>query len=262
MAAAAAAAARISGRYAVHPLLPGVAQLAADACKGHIKPTWAPRAQELLSKWEKVAVCMPRYLEFTQKTNRKDLKRPHVFMNDTAQAKLAEFYLCCALRLRSEEVDAAGDDSERLLRLAHDVATEDVEPFFQECREFVADYDENLHKQLNETTPWYEVEEGLFWHHSFETAAPAAYANYRSLALPPQASWPSRDDAAGIEATLEACGRTLDVGGIARGAAEDTYQAFLEASSVPVKANIRTALIDHGVIMGDVRYRPSAEGQE
>merc|ERR1712242_197380 len=120
--------------------------------------------------WERMAVCMPKYAEFFKKTNRKDLKRAHVFMNEAAQAKLGEFYLCCALRFREADVEAAGQDSARLLELAREVATEEVEPFFQACREFVADYDEGLHRRLNDTTVWREVDDGLFWHHSFKVA--------------------------------------------------------------------------------------------
>jgi len=261
MAAAARAAARFTGRHAVHPLLAGAAQAAADACTGRLAPSWTPRAQGLLAKWQQLAVCMPRYAEFLKKTNRKDLKRPHVFMNDAAQAKLGEFYLCCALRLRPEDVEAAGQDAARLLELARLVATEDVEPFFQDCRDFVAGYDEALHKRLDDTTIWREVDDGLFWHHSFEAAASGAYAAYRAAALPPQAEWPAREDGAGVEAAMAACGRAVAEGGAARPLAEEVYRAFLEASAAPVQASLRTALIDHGIIWGDVRYRAGDGGQ-
>merc|ERR1719433_1346667 len=106
-------------------------------------------------------------------------------MNDAAQTKLFEFYLCWALQLRPQEVEAAGQDSGRLLELGRVVANEDVEPFFQACRDFSAGYDEDLHRRLDETTIWREVEDGLFWHHSFEAAAPGAYDAYRAAALPP-----------------------------------------------------------------------------
>eukprot|EP00435_Cladocopium_sp_Y103_P059145 s1274_g21.t1 len=109
-AAAAAAASKYTGKYALHPLLPGAAQAVADACSGKLHPSWTEKAQTLLTTWEKLHVCMPRYANFMAKCNRKDLKRPHVFMNEQAQAALGEFYLCCALRLRADEVDAAGED--------------------------------------------------------------------------------------------------------------------------------------------------------
>ena len=32
-----------------------------------------------------------------------------------------------------------------------------MEPFFQECRDFVKDYDPNLHTRLSETTIWHEA---------------------------------------------------------------------------------------------------------
>lgn len=262
MAAAARAAANFSGRFAVHPLLAGSAQLVADSCTGRLAPSWTPRAQEIMSKWERLHVCMPKYADFLKKTNRKDLKKPHIFMNDAAQARLAEFYLCCALRLRPDDVDAAGQDAPRLLELARTVATEEVEPFFQSCREFVSGYDQALHKRLDDTTVWREVDDGLFWHHSFEVAAPDAYAAYRAAALPPEAEWPQHDDSSGVEAVIKACSEAVAEGGGARPLAEDVYRAFLEASVTPVQASIRTALIDHGIIAGEVKYRQGGDAPE
>lgn len=255
MAAAAAAAAKFTGRYASHPLLPATAQLVSDACKGRITPSWTPHAQKLFGMFEKVGPCLPRYEQFLKKTNRKDLKRAHVFMNEEAQAKLGEFYLCCALRLRPEAVDVAGQDAEKLLKLANEVANEEVEPFFQECRDFVKDYDPNLHTRLSETTIWHEVDDGLFWHHSFEATTPKAYKAYRSAVLPPEEAWPAHDDSAAVEALLETCSREVAEGGRARALAEEVYRDFLEASATPIKANIRTALIDHGIMAGDVVFR-------
>eukprot|EP00405_Crypthecodinium_cohnii_P005464 CAMPEP_0194749214 /NCGR_PEP_ID=MMETSP0323_2-20130528/3410_1 /TAXON_ID=2866 ORGANISM="Crypthecodinium cohnii, Strain Seligo" /NCGR_SAMPLE_ID=MMETSP0323_2 /ASSEMBLY_ACC=CAM_ASM_000346 /LENGTH=266 /DNA_ID=CAMNT_0039664153 /DNA_START=80 /DNA_END=880 /DNA_ORIENTATION=+ len=256
---AAAAAAKYSGKFAVHPLLPGAAQLAVDSCTGRLKPRWTPKAQELFNVWDKVGVCMPRYAEFLKKTNRKDLKRIHVFMNEKAQAKLAEFYLCCALKLRPDEIEAAGQDSEKLLKLANEVATTEVEPFFEDCRNFVKDYDWELHEKLDNTTIWREVEDSLFWHHSFEAAAPKTYLAYRQKLLPAQDKWPASDDTAGIQEVLERVAGSVDEGGCARTEAEEVYQAFLEASSMPIKASIRSALIDHGIMAGEVVYRGNQE---
>jgi hypothetical protein len=198
---------------------------------------------------------MPLYAEFLKKTNRKDLKRAHVFMNEAAQAKLGEFYLCCALMLRSEAVDAAGQDAAQLLHVAHEVANEDVEPFFQSCRDFVSGYDATLHKRLDDTTIWREVNDGLFWHHSFEAAAPEAYAAYQAASLPPQEEWPAHDDVASLDTLMSSCSGAVAEGGAARPLAEEVYRAFLEASATPIKANLRNALIDHGIISGEIVYR-------
>lgn len=252
---AAAAASRFKGKYAVHPLLPGAAQLLADNCKEHIRPVWAPKASELLGTWQKIGPCMSKYAEFLKKTNRKDLKKIQVFMNEGAQAKLGEFYLCCALQLRREAIEAAGSDAQGLMSVANSVATEEVEPFFQSCRDFVADYDEALHKQLDNTTVWREVEDSLFWHHSFEVVAQKEYADYQRAVLPPEAAWPDREDTAGLEAVLADCSRAVAEGGPGRPLAEDIFKRFLDASATPVKADVRGALIDHGIIWGEVTYR-------
>jgi len=261
MAGAAASAAKAAlslpkGKFALHPLLPGAAQLLNQACTGRITPSWRLHTEGLLENWGKLGMCMPRYLEFREKLSRKDIKRAHIFMNEAAQAKLGEFYLCCALHLRPEAIESAGMDSEKLMQVANACATEDVEPFFEACRDFVKGYDEGLHKLLDQTTVWREVDDSLFWHHSFELTAPHKYADYRERLLPPEASWPDKEDAAGIEAVLTRGEAELaQESSTARAAADDTYELFLEACKTPVQANIRTALIDHGVIMGEVRYR-------
>lgn len=73
--------------------------------------------------------------------------------------------------------------------------------------------------------------------------------------LPPEEAWPARDDSATVEALLETCSREVAEGGRARALAEEVYRDFLEASATPIKANIRTALIDHGIMAGDVVFR-------
>lgn len=244
------------GKYAIHPLLPGAASLAAKACIGRVKPTWAIEAQDLLRRWGEVAPCMKHYAEFRSKTKARDLKKQHVFMNEKASAELARFYLCCAVRIRREEVDACGTDNQKLLELAGKVATENVEPFFDECREFAKGYDKNLHRALDETTVWYEVDDGLFWHHSFEAGAKGEYAAFTAEALPPREAWPEAEDMAGVDHALEVFGATLGENGAMRPGAERVFSAFLDSSVMPAKCSIRTALIDHGILWGDVDYRP------
>merc|ERR1719469_815042 len=183
-AAAAASAAKFSGKFAVHPLLPGVAQLAAKSCIGKVKPSWASEAQRLLGTWEQLGPCMRHYSDFRKNTKAKDLKKQHVYMNDGASSELAKFYLCCALRLRPDAVENAGQNSDKLLQLASAVAQEEVEPFFEDCRKFVDSYDEVMHRKLDETTVWHEIDESLFWHASFEVAASTEYTALQAVALP------------------------------------------------------------------------------
>jgi len=258
MASAAAASAKratlAKGKFAVHPLLPGVANLAAKACIGRVKPAWAPTAQDLLQRWGEIAPCMKHYADFRSKTKARDLKKQHVFMNEKASAELARFYLCCAVRIRREEVDACGEDNQKLLELAGKVATEIVEPFFDDCREFIKGYDVNLHRALDETTVWYEVDEALFWHKSFEAGAADEYAAFIEEAL--REDWPEAGDTAGVDRALETLGAAVAENGALRPGAEKVFAAFLDASVMPAKCSIRTALIDHGIAWGDVEYRP------
>merc|ERR1712187_418707 len=97
------------------------------------------------------------------------------------------------------------------------------------------------------TAIWREVDDALFWHHSFEVAAPKAYADYCSAALPPRAAWPAPEDAEAIKTLIEdRATLTVAEGGAARPLAEDVYRRFLEVSVTPIQGSIRTALIDHG----------------
>eukprot|EP00929_Paragymnodinium_shiwhaense_P070714 TRINITY_DN35837_c0_g1_i1.p1 TRINITY_DN35837_c0_g1~~TRINITY_DN35837_c0_g1_i1.p1 ORF type:complete len:315 (+),score=86.69 TRINITY_DN35837_c0_g1_i1:124-945(+) len=250
------------GKYSIHPLLPGAAQAVVDACKPDLMPSWRGQAEDIFDKFQKIGPCMPKYTDFLKTTNKKDLKKPHVFMNDTAQEKLGEFYLCCALHLRMEEVEKVAKDNEALLKLASTVATEDVEPFFENCRNFIASYDEALHRRLDGTTVWREVDDKLFWHHSFEAAAAEPYTVFRSALLPPEADWPAPEKEDEVEKLLAECARRIAADGgdaEARKLAEAVYQGFLEACVSPVQAAVRTALIDQAVIAGEVTYRPEHE---
>lgn len=255
MAHVASAAAKQVASKATHPLVPGIAQLIHKTCKGRLKPSWTGEAQELLSTWGKIGVCMPYYLQFQKKTKKRDIKKVHVFMNEKAQARLGKFYLCCAFRLLPERVEAAGSDSQQLLRIASEVAQEHVEPFFEKCRKFVEDYDEGLHRRLDETTVWYEISDSMFWHHSFEVVAPDVYTNFQDLVLPPKAAWPNPGDMAKTEALVKKCEAVVLKDGPGRELAEDVYQRFLEASSVSVKERLRSALIDNGIVWGQINYR-------
>jgi hypothetical protein len=201
---------------------------------------------------------MKYYADFRKKTKASDVKRLQVFMNEKAQSELARFYLCCALRLRRQEVEDIGQDSERLLQMASKVAQEDVEPFFVRCREFVEDYNEDLHRKLDGTTVWRDVEDSIFWHHSFQTATPEEYARFQAALLPSSEQWPAPDDTEAVAKILEDSAILMeDASHPAAVAGHSVFQGFLEASSVTVKGALRTALIDHGIIWGEVNYRPS-----
>jgi hypothetical protein len=181
---------------------------------------------------------LPRYTKFVSTTNPKDLKRAHVFMNDEAQALLAEFYLCCAMFLRPEAVEACGNDNTALLELAQRVAEEDVEPLFDQCREFVEDYDEPLHGALVESTQ-FRADEVLFWDMTFRSSAPSEYIAFQEKAA-----------AAGVEEDVKACEEWVRGNDEGLELATAVYARFLDASSQPVKGRVRDMLISHGIMAG------------
>merc|ERR1712216_721924 len=109
-------------------------------------------------------------------------------------------------------------------------------------------------------TVWRDVNDKLFWHHSFEAAAAEQYLAFQASVLPPESQWPDKEEE--VAALLADCAKRIAVDGgdaPARKSAEAVYQGFLEACAAPVQATIRTALIDQAIIAGEVTYRPDSE---
>ena len=99
--------------------------------KSGVAPAWELPARRFFELWPKLRACSPKYREFVKSCDPKDLKNAHVFMNDAASRELVEYYLCCALLLRPNEVETIATNGDELLKLAEKVAREDVEPVTQ-----------------------------------------------------------------------------------------------------------------------------------
>jgi hypothetical protein len=245
---------------------------------------WVKESQRFFETWEKVAPCMPKYEEFllAHKAPKNDLGKGAInFENDLkkmgkaqagramhpeAQAKLAEFYLAVALRMRPEEISEAGDNQKKLLQVAQTCAEEDFEPFLENARALISDYDATLHKALEDTSPFYEVDEGLFWQANFEVAAPAELHNYLTTLghgsgqrwsvgelsyrkwLPEDAS-SSKDVSTLVDAAWRGFEGNDSMLDSARRAGKIAYEKWLQASSMPVKAAISNSLMEHGLLV-------------
>jgi hypothetical protein len=178
-------------------------------------------------------------------------------MNEDVQIALGEFYLCVASQLRPDELNAAGSDNAALLQVARRCAEEDFEPFIEHARNFVADYDSGLHKALEETCPLYEVEDGLFWRANFDVASAAEFQHFLTALghgsgqrWVPDKTYTSPKDVEGVIASArDALNGDDVVFEPARRAAKLTYEKWLEASSMPVKADIIKALSEHGLLV-------------
>ena len=202
------------------------------------RPQWAHTAQtSIFPMLEKLHICLPKYHEFLTKTKKTDVRRADVFMNDEASGALAEFYLCCALKLRPDDIEAAGQESAKLLQIAGDVATKDVEPFLDEVRTFVDDYDHDIHQNLEETTPFMEIDQGLFWHHNFLAASKTDYEKLLAKAKG------TNDEKWEQELS---------------GEAKVVAEQWLDKSAMSVKAVIRDLLIRHGLIVGKISFQPQS----
>lgn len=268
---------RAAGRIGQRPgdLLPSLASLVPKFAQAHHRPAseapWVKSAESFFETWQKVAPCMPRYQAFlaahqapgelgrgflhdlkqTQRANRGKV------MTDAAQSALGEFYLSVAARLRPGEVNAAGQDSDALLQVARRCAEEDFEPFVERARHLVADYNTSLHEALQATCPLYEVDDGLFWHANLEVAAASEFNHFlTALGHGSGQGWvagAAHVAPAKVAKVVETCWEGL-VGGEAcfepaRRAATVTYDKWLEASSMPVKAAIAQVLMEHGLLI-------------
>jgi len=234
---------------------------------------WVKSSESFFNTWKKVGPCMPKYAEFLAHHRDQGLDVGNGFLNDTKLAQKAlggkthgnekvvvaigEFFLQVASQLRPKEVEAAGSDSNALLKVAQKCAEEDFEPFIENARELVSSYDPKLHKALEETSIWYEVDDGLFWQANFDVAAPAAFLHFLTAIghgsgqgyVEGKAHTSQKDITRQVELVREGLSGSDPAFEPARRAAEVTYTNWLEASSMPVKADIKKILSEHGLIV-------------
>lgn len=261
--------------YRVGDLVPSLAALIPEvpACK-QTKPSelqWVKKSESFFQTWQKVTPIMPKYeaflkshvmpgevrggLMFDMRVMRDKLQGQA--MSEDSQAALGEFYLAVALQLRPKEIDAASSDSEALLRVARQCAEEDFEPFIEQARELIADYNAGLHQALEETCPLYEVDDGLFWRANFDVVAPAELLHFlTALGHGSGQGWTSakaHTSPKHVEKTVAEAKKGLmgDDPAMepARRAAGIIYNKWLEASSMPVKATIAKTLMQHGFMV-------------
>lgn len=265
--------------YHAGDLVPSLAglipKLPANQDKKVTDMPWVKSSQSFFDMWNLVAPCMPKYevflnahkgLGIAEADEGKtagfvyDLGKARSAlggraMNEQTSAALAEFFLCVALRLRSEEVTAAGSDSKALLEVARRSAEEDFEPFIDAARKLVADYNRSLHQALEETSPFYEVDLDLFWHANFDVVAPAELQHYLTALghgsgyAIGHAHTSKKEVAKTIEKTREALFSNDNTLEPARRAAMMVYDKWLEASSMPVKARIIQLLMEQGLLV-------------
>lgn len=254
------------------------------------KLPWVQSSESFFETWSKVGPCMPKYAAFLQAHKKvfgpagikegkegtslgsqdgflRDLNKTRTLQGGSAvssevEAPLAEFYLAVALRLRPQAIEAAGSDSKALLETARSCAEEDFEPFIEKARDFVSDYDPGLHKALEDTCPFYEVDDGLFWHANFDVAAPAEFQHFlTALGHGSGQGWVQERQHTSPERVAKVVDEALHSMNSgdpmlepARRAAQLTYEKWLEASSMPIKGSITKMLMEHGFIIGKDVY--------
>jgi hypothetical protein len=241
---------------------------------------WVKSSENFFATWTKISPCMPKYAEFLALHKKEGLKVGQGFEQDSKRAgrqmagkvmaneeiiaALGKFYLHVALQLRPEELEKAGSDNASLLKVAQKCAEEDFEPFVDTARELVSDYNPTLHKALEETAPWYEVDDGndgLFWQANFDVAAPGAFQHFLTAVghgsgqgfVDGKHTSP-KEVASRIEEIREGLNSTSAAYEPARRAAKVVYEQWLDASSMPVKGDIKKILMEHGLIVSKEVY--------
>jgi hypothetical protein len=255
-----------------------IPKLPANKNKVASQMPWVKSAESFFETWKKVSPCMPKYAEFLalHKTTdgptlgnglMHDMKLARRAQNgrvarEEVVAALGEFYLHVALQLRPQEVEAAGSDDFGLLKLAQKVAEEDFEPFVENARELVFDYDPALHKALENTSPWYEVDDGLFYQANFDVASPSAFLHFLTAVghgsgqghVGGKAHTSPEEVARQVEIVWDGMTSNDPAYEPARRAAEVVYDQWMEASSMPVKADIKKVLSERGLLITEALY--------
>jgi len=237
---------------------------------------WVQSSRVFFEQWEKITPVMDKYHDFVAthqlglglgKGVKKDLftvkeARAGRLMGEKATVAIGEFYLACALQLRPDEIEQAGMDNKALMQVARSCAEQDVEPLIEQAVELCSDYDQNLHKALEDTSAWYEVDEGLFWHANFEVVAPAEFQHYLTALghgsgqgwMPTEHKSRSKDVDRQVTSAQDALHSGLPNSEPARRASLLIYQKWLAACSMPVKASILRALQENGFIVGSALH--------
>lgn len=234
---------------------------------------WVKSAEMFFDTWKKISPCMPKYAEFLalHKTQGgptlgngfvHDMKLARQVQNgkvasDEVVAAIGKFYLHVAFQLRPLDVEKVGSDSTGLLKLAQKCAQEDFEPFVDNARELASDYDPALHRALEETSPWYEVDDGLFYQANFDVAAPSAFLHFLTAVghgsgqghVEGKAYTSPEQVARRVELVSEGLSSNDPAFEPARRAAEVVYEKWLEASAMPVKGDIKRILSEHGLLV-------------
>ncbi|KFG60718.1 hypothetical protein TGRUB_224730 [Toxoplasma gondii RUB] len=167
------------------------------------KPQWARVCEERhFPMLQKLQPCFPLYRDVLAAMEQADFKPAGLVVNSEAQAKLGEFFLCCACALRPQEVESAGADNAALLRVAQRTAEKDFEPWLQEVRSFVSDFDATLADQVEAAALLRAHDEGRFWEASFAAAAPDLFDALVAAAEKADAETVNRSDEASSSPSL------------------------------------------------------------
>ncbi|KAL8441432.1 hypothetical protein Emag_007176 [Eimeria magna] len=225
-----------------------------------VKPSWMEICESrIFPVLRRVHPCLPLYTETLKCMKAEDFKPQGLIVNPQAQAKLGEFYLCCAYTLKPEEVDAAEGDRNKLLKLARQTAEEVVEPWIAAVRAFVEDYDPSVAQKLEEAAALKASAETTFWRLNFEAASPQRFARFLEEVSRHQAALyihlnQPRSFAAAAAAAISEEPTEDAAGGDAiptslRPLADEVYSEWLAATAQPIKGEVRAALASCGLLV-------------
>lgn len=220
-----------------------------------------------MQAWPKLVTAAPKYQKWLSKTNPNDLKKAHVFMNDAAQAELVEYYLTCALLFVPDEVKAIEKDSDKLLKLADHVANSIVEPILETGKNLALEYNETEHRALEDLTIWKEIQDDLYFYHSFENLAKKEFDSYNDVIENKLGRSSSKDyftKIADAVAEAEAAEKIIQLPENIEIELNEIYNADSEIEKVtvdlfskwvniaghPIRGTVRNALLDMKFLMG------------
>jgi hypothetical protein len=220
------------------------------------KMAWIREVQSFCDTWKKVDPRMSKHNEFALARSSVSLLLPG--LANKVEGVPGKLTTAEVLKILGQSQPQAIERvrSRDKARMMADTC-EDSEPFYDEVRKFVEDYDVSVHKSLEGTRSLYEVDDGLFWKANFDIVAPVEFRHFinacghafhgkRNMSLLAAPMSPAE-----VAEVLGDCSQGITYGKIVykpvRQAAVSVYSKWLEAMSMPSKANIAKILMQQGL---------------
>lgn len=189
-------------------------------------PLWLPAATRLSRAFVSIRPCLDDYngcLLSIQKAN--ETRLSVLASNKETKTSIEKFYICCSKALQRPLLEASAIHTNIC---PFSVARDIIEPLFTDAVEFVSDYDPALHMALEDSTKFYSVDQRIFWHQNFLATSSDRYSD--------------------VVNKLKSQDIAIEPADQIRHDMQEVYSTWLNCSAMPIKATIRSVLIECGIM--------------